>query len=217
MTGRIQTALAVMAGLAGPAAAHPHIFVDTALTLRINDRAEVESVEVRWLYDELFSLLMMQDMGVDDDADGELTADEMAVIDGWDMKWIEGYPGDLYLTAPDGEEIALGEREPVSSDVTEARLVSVHRRPLGPAVPAEGLVLQAYDPEFYTAYDLTGGVHLTGAGAARCRAEIGNPDQDAAYREAQEVMSAFPEDAEEVPLLGHLFAQKVTIRCGSGG
>ena len=36
-----------------------------------------------------------------------MSADELAKLDGFDLQWIEGYLGDLYLTANDAP-IALG-------------------------------------------------------------------------------------------------------------
>ncbi|WP_136634642.1 DUF1007 family protein [Pseudooceanicola onchidii] len=194
-------------------AAHPHVFVDTGLTLIFDSHGQVTGVEVTWKYDDLYSLLILQDMGLDDDGDGVLTEAEKPQIDGWDMQWMEGYEGDLYLTDATGQPVALAAPVPLSTDTQDARLVSRHRRDLVTPVPAEGLVLRAFDPEFYTAYDLTLGVTLP----PPCQAKVTRPDQDTAYREAQDLMSEFPEDAEEVPLLGHVFAETVTITCAPGG
>lgn len=207
----------LLAGQSLPAIAHPHVYIETGLVLELNDAAEVTGVRVTWLYDEFYSLLVMQDMGLDEDADGALTPDELAQVDGWDMKWVEGYAGDLYLTAADGAAVRLGPPVPVSTEVREGRLQSVHVRPLDVPVPARGLALKAYDPEFYTAYDLNLGVTITApAGAPACLFNIDQPDRDEAFRAAQAVMAEFPEDAEEVPLLGHLFADTVIIQCPVG-
>lgn len=201
--------LCLALGLPAGALAHPHVFVETGLTLILDEAQMVTAVEVTWKYDDLYSLLIMQDMGLDEDADGALTEAELARIDGWDMQWIDGYAGDLYLTDAAGGAVALSGPEPLSTQVEEARLISRHRRPLAQPVPAEGLVLRAYDPEFYTAYDLTLGVSLP----APCSADVVPPDEGDAYRKAEEVMAEFPEDAMDVPLLGHVFAETVTIAC----
>ena len=194
-------------------AAHPHVFVETGLTLVLNDRQEVTAVEVTWRYDELYTLLVLQDMGLDEDADGVLSADEMAQIEGFDMNWIEGYRGDLYLTNVEGAALALDPPEPLATDVLDARLQSRHRRVLDHPVPVTALTLRAYDPEFYTAYDLTLGVTVP----SPCSANVVLPDQGAAYSKAQDIMAVFPEDAKEVPLLGHVFAETVTFTCTPEG
>lgn len=206
---------ALMFALAAPATgtAHPHVFVDTGLTLILNDARQVTAVEVTWAYDELYSLLILQDMGLDMDGDGKLTDGELAQIDGWDMHWVDGYEGDLYLTTPDGAPVRLGPPDAQWTKAAEGRLISRHRRPLATPVAADGLILRAYDPEFYTAYDLTLGVTMP----APCSATVKMPDKGAAYAEAQEVMSVFPEDAEDVPLLGHIFAETVSVTCSPAG
>lgn len=194
------------------APAHPHVFVDTSLTVTLGDERKISSVEIAWAYDEFYSLLILQDMGLDDDADGVLTELELSQLQGWDMKWVEGYQGDLYLTDADGGEVALSPPIPVVTKVLNGRIVSVHRRAIGEPVKAHGATLRAYDPEFYTAYDLTGGVKLNGA-ATGCDATITRPEEGEAYQQAKAVMSEFPESATEVPLLGHIFAETVTISC----
>ena len=201
----VSLSVAIPSGLA----AHPHVFVDTGLTLVLDDAQRVIAVEVTWSYDDLYSLLVMQDMGLDMDGDGILTEEELAQVDGWDMQWIDGYEGDLYLTDTDGNPVALGSHIPLSTEVVDARLVSRHRRQLVEPVVANGLTLRAFDPEFYTAYDLTLGVDVP----APCTATVETPEKGAAYAEAQEVMSVFPEDAEDVPLLGHIFAETVSVSC----
>lgn len=202
-------AFGFLSAAAAPALAHPHIFVDTGLALTLDEAGRVTQVEVTWKYDDLYSLLIMQDRGLDEDADGALTEAELAQIDGWDMNWIEGYEGDLYLETPGGVPVALDAPQPLSTDVEDGRLISRHIRPLAEPVAADGLALRAFDPEFYTAYDLTLGVTVGNA----CTATVTPPDQDAAYREAREIMSDFPEDAVGVPMLGHVFAETVSITC----
>ena len=199
-------------GAAAPLGAHPHIFVDTALRLVIDESGQATAVEVTWRYDDFYSLLILQDRGLDMDADGALTEAELPEIQKWDLAWMEGYAGDLYVKDAAGGDVALGPPEDLGTTVTDGRIESRHRRALGP-VAADGLVLRAYDPEFYTAYDLTLGVTAT---AGDCSADVVRPEEDDSYREAEAIMAEFPEDAMEVPLLGHLFAETVTIACAAG-
>ncbi|WP_276716629.1 DUF1007 family protein [Pseudooceanicola nitratireducens] len=206
-------ALSLAAGLwPGEARAHPHVFVDTALTVELDAQQRITAVTVTWVYDDFYSLLVLQDMGLDEDADGSLTPGELAQLDGWDMKWIEGYAGDLYVADATGRDVTLSPPQPLRTDVMEGRIVTQHRRVLPDPLSVSGASLHAYDPEFYTAYDLTGGVTLMGV-VAGCSAGVARPDEDSAYAEAQALMAQFPEDAEEVPLMGHVFAETVTITC----
>ena len=91
--------------------AHPHIFVDTGIVVELQADGTIGAVQVTWAYDDFYSLLVLQDMGLDDDADGTLTEAETARIQGWDLQWIEGYNGDLVMTGPGGADVTLGPKQ----------------------------------------------------------------------------------------------------------
>lgn len=191
-------------------AAHPHVFVDTGLRLVVDEAGLVTGIEVSWAYDALYSMLTFEDMGLDRDYDGQLTAGELRHLDGFDLKWIEGFEGDVYLETVAGP-VALGRPEGRGVAVEEARIVSLHYRPLAQPVAAHGLVLRAYDPTFYTAYDLVRGVDV----GAECAADVTPADLDAAYTLVEELLYAIPASAveEAFPEVGKAFADTVVIRC----
>lgn len=191
-------------------AAHPHIFIDTGLTIVLNDQGEVTGVEVVWAYDALYSMLTFEDMGLDNDYDGRLDEAELGFLNGFDMNWVEGYEGDLFLEAA-GDRIALGPPEPRGLIVEEARIVTTHFRPVVAPVSADGLIVRAYDPTFYTAYDLTRGVRAEGA----CAVQVTPADLDAAYTLVEEMLYAMPSaDLEDAfPEVGEAFADTVVVRC----
>jgi ABC-type uncharacterized transport system substrate-binding protein len=194
--------------LAAPMAqSHPHIFVETGLSLVADDTGRLVGVEVSWTYDDFYSLLLLEDMGLDPDGDGELTPDELAKLDGFDLNWIEGYLGDLYLTADDAP-VALGRPEGRGTDVVAGRIVTRHYRPFA---PQEGrVIVKAYDPTFYTAYDLDGGVTVPDD----CRLSIQPADLDRAYTMVEEALyknPSMPDD--EYPEVGEAFADTVEVTC----
>lgn len=201
--------LAVAAAV--PAAAHPHVFVETGLRLVLDAQGRATGIEVTWEYDELYSLLNFEDLGLDGDYDGELTAAELDRLDGFDLHWVPGYAGDLYLETGAGP-VPLGPPEGRGVSVHAGRIRSVHLRPLPQPVPAAGLVLRVYDPSFYTAYSLTLGVTAGGG----CRAEVTPPDLDAADARLKALLAAIPATRTETdfPAVGATFADRVTIRCG---
>ncbi|MGR3454656.1 DUF1007 family protein [Pseudooceanicola sp.] len=203
---------ALCATLSGGAVqAHPHVFVDTTLRIETDAEGRPVAVEVTWLYDELYSLLIFEDMGLDSDYDGALTPEELAQLDGFDMQWIPGFAGDLYLSGGAGP-IRLGPPEPQSTRVEGGRIETVHRRPLASPGP-ETIVLRAYDPTYYTAYDLTGGV----SAPEGCSVQIAAPDLDAAQARVETELDGRPETVEDFPEVGDAFADTVTLRCGTGG
>ena len=191
-------------------AAHPHVFVDTGLTVILNADGFVQGVEVSWAYDALYSMLTFEDMGLDSDYDGLLTDSEIASLTGFDLTWATGFDGDLYLETS-GVPIALGAPEGRGVTIEEARIVSTHYRPLVTPVEAQDVTLRAYDPTFYTAYDLTRGVTVQGG----CAAQITPADLDKAYTLVDELLYAMPatEAEDSFPEVGAAFADTIVIQC----
>lgn len=194
--------------LAAPVAqAHPHIFVETGLKLVSDDAGQLVGIEVSWTYDDFYSLLLLEDMGLDPDGDGALSAEELAKLDGFDLNWIEGYQGDLYLTT-EGAPVELTRPEGRGTDVIGGRIVSRHFRSFAPQ--AGEVIVKAYDPTFYTAYDLEGGVSVPDD----CTLKIQPADLDRAYTMVEEALyknPAIPDD--EYPEVGEAFADTVEVSC----
>ena len=145
-------------------------------------------LRITWAYDEFYSLLVTEDRGVDPDYDGVLTEAEVASLNGFDMRWVEGFNGDTVLLNG-GEEIALSSPQEVATTFSEGRIVTSHLRAVeGDAPDANGLVIKPYDPTYYTAYEVTQKVTVQGDDA--CRARVKMPEMNAALRELQQDLSA---------------------------
>jgi ABC-type uncharacterized transport system substrate-binding protein len=196
--------------LAVPVAqAHPHVFVETGLTLVADDAGRLIGVEVSWAYDDFYSLLLLEDLGLDPDGDGVLSADELARLEGFDLQWIDGYLGDLYLTAGEAP-VELGRPESRGTQVVEGRIVTRHFRAFAPQDGA--VVVKAYDPTFYTAYDLNGGVTVPEG----CSLSIQPADLDKAYTMVEEALYANPAlPDDDYPEVGEAFADTVLVSCNA--
>lgn len=95
------------------------------------------------------------------------------------MNWIEGYHGDLFASR-EGADLTLGRPQPRRTEFEDGRITTVHFRTI--TAPGATVTLRAYDPTFYTAYDLTGGVDAPEG----CDVRINRPDLDAAYAAVEE-------------------------------
>jgi ABC-type uncharacterized transport system substrate-binding protein len=77
--------------------------------------------------------------------------------------------------------------------------------------------IKAYDPTFYTAYEISRGV--TVEGGTGCAAELVPADLDAAYTMLEELLYG-PRSTEwsedEFPEVGEAFADEVRLTCASG-
>ncbi len=189
------------------ALSHPHIFVDTTLRLVTNASGQITGVEVTWAYDDLYSLLLLEDKQLDGDYDGKLTKAELAQLDGFDMQWVDGYMGDLYASLPAGGALDLSGPTPMGVAFNKGRITTRHLRTL--PQPVDQLVLRAYDPTFYTAYDLTGGV----TAPEGCAVQVQKADIDAAQARVAEALKTMPADPDAYPEVGDAFADTVQVRC----
>ncbi|MFM7445932.1 MAG: DUF1007 family protein, partial [Tabrizicola sp.] len=87
----------LVAVLAGPVAAHPHVFIDTTVTAVLDAEGRVTAIRLRWDYDTLVSMVVIADKGADADGDGVISAAETGALDGFDMTWAEGFDGDTMV------------------------------------------------------------------------------------------------------------------------
>jgi ABC-type uncharacterized transport system substrate-binding protein len=208
--------LALLAALLPfPAAAHPHVFIDAGLTLILDDENRLTAIRVTWAYDELYSLLVLEELGLDPDYDGILTDEELATLNGFDMNWMEGFEGDTYASAEDGF-LALGPPLDHETSMEDARIVTRHTRTvLNPPV-ARAVSVKAYDPTFYTAYEVSRGVAVEGGAA--CDASVLPADLDAAYTMLEELLygpRSVEWDEDSFPEVGESFADEIRLTCAS--
>ncbi|NKX46223.1 DUF1007 family protein [Roseicyclus persicicus] len=208
-------ALALLTALAAaPAGAHPHIFVDAGLQLLRDAAGRVVAVEVTWRYDELYSMILAQDYGLDADYDLQLTEAEVAGTLGFDLNWSDGFEGGLVLRQ-DGAELALGPPEPVSLRMLDTgQIETTHRRPVAGAAPGAAIEAQVYDPEFYVAFEMI--LPIGVAGAPDCATDLIRADLDAAYaglEAALEEIGGAVAAEDNFPAVGALFADRAVIAC----
>ncbi|WP_107846171.1 DUF1007 family protein [Litoreibacter ponti] len=199
-----------------PALAHPHVFVDTGVEVIFDEAGRVTHLRITWEYDELYSLWITEDMKLDPDFDGELTDAEMAALQGFDQDWMQGYYGDTraYLG---GTELALSRPVAYTADYKDGRLSSTHLREVeGSPFVNDALVIKPYDETFYTAYDVTKPVRLTGAPAG-CGFDVVVPDVTGALTQIQEQLLALDPSVDPADVgfdnIGAQFATQIEVTC----
>lgn len=201
---------------AGPAPAHPHIFIDSGLHPVFDGEGRLSAVRVVWTYDELYSLLTLEDLGLDDDYDGALTEAELARLNGFDMDWMPGYEGDLYVLA-NGQPVALSGPLDHATEFVDGRIVTMHTRALKTRIEvgAEPVVFQVYDPTFYTAYHVTLPTRIEGRGDCTARTFV--PDLTEANRALLDALAELGADETvedyDFPAVGAEFAEEIRLTC----
>lgn len=203
---------------ASPLSAHPHIFVNTGLAFLVDDQNRLTHVQVTWEYDELFSLLITEDMGLDGDYDGVLTPAELETLTGFDANWIQGYNGDL-VGEIDGVPLALSRPLSPTAAFSDGKITSTHLREVAGTPKVSGLVMfKPFDPTYYTAYDV--GLPVFVKGNDDCNTEMVVPDIEGAMAMLQAEISAMPEDydmeAAGLGDIGETFARRIEVICAAG-
>ena len=207
----------LLAAGAGPAIAHPHVWIDTKIEVVLNDRNEATDIRISWTYDDLYSLYVVGDMGLDQDWDGKLTPEEEARLSGFDMKWDPSFPGDTYALQG-GAPLALSRPKDWTATYADGKITSTHLRSLDAPVPvtAEPLLVQVYDPGYYVAYSIPFDPVLTGG--TGCTAQVFVPDLDEAEQQLLAALSEYTPDVDleaEFPAVGANFAEEVRVSCAA--
>jgi len=195
--------------------AHPHVFIDTGLEFIFDADARLTHMRVTWAYDEFYSLLILEDRGLDEDGDGVLNEAEIRDLTGFDMNWDPGYDGDLVLMQG-GSVVPLARPTEATARVTVGRIVTTHLRKVE-GTPPEGsdLSARAFDESYYTAYELTLPILVTGADL--CAIDRIDPDIDARLADMQQMLLRIDKDADlqemDMPLAGAEFATEIRLSC----
>lgn len=200
------------------ALAHPHIFIDTGLEIVFDDEGRLAAVQVVWVYDEFYTMLALDEYGMDRDFSGTVTEAERAELAAIYSNWDPEFAGDLYPLL-DGRPLALSGPLQTIADVQEGRLVVAHRRAFTdrPRLGGGELVVQVYDPSYFTAYTIAEAPAIRGRDD--CAAEVWGPDWEAASARlaaALEELAGGSDDFDmeaDFPAVGADFAEEVRLRC----
>tara|TARA_R110002110_G_scaffold168018_22_gene369264 strand:- start:2585 stop:3235 length:651 start_codon:yes stop_codon:yes gene_type:complete len=210
-------ALVIMSVSATSVAAHPHVFVDTGFAFSFDAEGRLTEVEITWAYDEFYSLLITEDMALDADFDGILTAPEQAALTGFDMQWVAGFNGDLVIMQGD-QTMALSGPKDYTATLRDGRVITTHVRSVsGVSRDNTPVQVKPYDRTYYTAYDVT--LPVTVEGSSTCRSRVQMPDITKGLLAVQNELAALDADRdpqdEGLPDIGADLATTVVVTCAA--
>jgi hypothetical protein len=136
-----------------PAAAHPHVFIDTGSPSSSTTENRLVAIRVAWAYDELYSLLVLEERGLDQDYDGVLTPEELDDAQRLRHAMDRGIRRRHLRRGRRHGSRPRPARGPCHDDGGRPDRHDPHPR-VSLLPPADGVSVKAYDPTFYTAYDL---------------------------------------------------------------
>lgn len=191
-----------------PAQAHPHVFVDVGLTFETDGQGNLTGVEVTWAYDDLFSMLILSDYGLDPDGDMQLTEAERQQLIGFDLQeWPEGFDGALFIEAAAGK-VSLGPPRALSLRMEDGHIVTRHRRPVSVDIPRQ-MTVRAFDPSYYAALSMSGEMVLPDG----CAGTLTEADETAADEKVETLGNTADEDFFEAVEVGRYYADTLEVTC----
>lgn len=212
------TAVFAFGVLVTPAQAHPHEFIDTAITFRFDDQNKLGAIGVVWVWDDLTSMLIVEDSGIDSDGDGALTPEEKVQLVEIFSQWPADFAGDLYISK-NGKPVQLSGPLDMTVDLRDGRVVVHYLRALMDRQSLDDgpVSLQVYDPTYYAFYDLSGTPEVVGR--SDCTVEIQKADIAAAQKIYDQLLSQLTDEdimtEGKYPEVGGVFADEVRLACGA--
>jgi ABC-type uncharacterized transport system substrate-binding protein len=205
----------LVAALLAPAIqaqAHPHVFIDAGVDFLFDDEGRLSHLRVTWLYDHLWTLILLEDLGIAEAPDGTIAPEDANAVARDQSQWIDGYEGDATLLH-DGRAVGLSRPIEPQADYREGQVEIRFLRALeAPIRPEAGTVVKLYDPTYFVAYFVAyePGLEFAPEG---CTAEVVPFEPTGPLVALQQSLFDIPPDEDPEEPVGHLFADRVYVSC----
>lgn len=188
-------ALAAQFTLAGAAHAHPHVWVDGAVSLNVT-AGRLASITNIWTFDAPFSAYATQ--GLDTNGDHKLSEAELEPLSQTNMEALEPYHFFTYVRDA-GAQVEFAAPEHYGLKMGKKRLTLTFTLPLRePVAFAPSTEIDVLDPEYFVAFSYPGKAPVAVKGeAAACAARYQPPKELDDQIMAQ--LAAIPADEHDLP------------------
>ena len=209
--GMIRRILLLSCLAAPPAGAHPHVFVDESVGFTTED-SSLTGLRIVWLYDAFSTLVLYDQLWLDEDGDGLLNDADLAKVAIGETEWADDYEGDTYLFHG-ADKLPLGRPQGGTARMVGDRVEVTFDLPLVSPLPMAGRTasLKMYDPSYYYAYAAQAVLPPVPDG---CTAKIIPFEPTGLDRELQAQLSRLStEEMPDDPNIGARFAEEVRLTC----
>ena len=177
-------ALAVLlaaVGISGPLRAHPHVFID-AVTEVVFEKGKIVGLRQRWTFDDVFSLLMIEDF--DTDKNRKFDKSEIEALRKGAFAAVSEF-GYFTHVRLGGRKVAADRVSGFTASMSKGRISYSFFVPFAaPVDPKTTKVdLGTYDDTFYVSvtYDALDPVRLVGAGSGGCHFKMYDDAENPIY------------------------------------
>lgn len=200
--------------VAGPARAHPHVYVDSHSELLFDAAGKLVAIRHDWIFDEGFSSFAVQ--GLDTDDDGKFSREELQSLAKINVESLLEYG---YFTFPRVDGRRVGFKLPTDYHLSFAKgeLTLHFTLPLREAVdPRDRKVeVDIYDPGYFVDFELNKDKAVTLAAGTACAVAVKRkPEPDDA---TAALLGSIPATERELPRtlqkLTETLANRLTLEC----
>ncbi len=146
----LAVALAMLPGVLPQrsAEAHPHVWIDTRVTLRFDEHQRLTALVTEWVFDEIYTSFVVGDL--DKAEDGGVPAEELQPLADQNVEELADW-GYFTVLKADDLRLELGPAEEARMRYSEGRLVLSFVLPLAEPVDPLGreIAFSIFDPTFY--------------------------------------------------------------------
>jgi ABC-type uncharacterized transport system substrate-binding protein len=198
--------------------AHPHVWVDMRSDVVFDDQGRIIGLNLMWTFDDAYAKLALD--GLDTNGDGVYSQDELDPLTKENLNSLKDYD---YFTVMrfNGKKQPFGAVTEYGQIWSDEKLELHFQVPLKtPVDPVEGTFdVKVYDPEFFIDFEYAKDepVSVIGNMPRQCRLDVGPVPTGEEVNAKLEMLASKgrdwkPDDNED---FGAMFAQPVTIQCGS--
>jgi len=193
-----------------PAMAHPHVWVDTRLTI-LFDKGSMSGLKQVWSFDEAYTEMAIE--GLDVNNDGVYDRGELAELAKVNMEGLEEFEYFSFVRLA-GVRLKLGKPSDSYLEYSKDKGLTLHFTvPFEQPVLAEaaGFSVSVYDPSYFIAFNMAKDdpVRLGEGAPAGCEPVLAAPKGDA--EEVARLGEAFAVTLG--PEVGITLAREITLRC----
>jgi len=206
---------ALLAAFSVPVQAHPHVFVDGRIDFVFADDAQLQSIQVTWLYDPFETLYVLSSLEINPGAEWSLTDKQLDQLVAHESNWSDSFNGAARLMQG-GEPVALDSPTDFAVRLVNNRLEVRFTRELSQPqkVGSAGIHITFYEETYYFAFKIAKQPQLLGA-ANSCRAHLNLFDPGAQMTGLQTTLLELGrEETPEDTTIGSLFTDRIHISCG---